>query len=106
MDVSAWGIWIVVVIMLLISIMLLCGKGSFLIAGYNTLPKEKKKTYNEKKLCRVVGSGFFIMTLIFGVTAFYKFELPLLFRWVFPWGYLGIVLLVLILANTICKVKK
>jgi hypothetical protein len=39
------------------AVLLLTGKGSFLIAGYNTANKEKKKRYNEKRLCRVMGSG-------------------------------------------------
>ncbi|MEK6266410.1 MAG: DUF3784 domain-containing protein [Clostridium sp.] len=32
--------------------MLLCGKGSFLIAGYNTMPKEEKDKYNSVKLSK------------------------------------------------------
>ena len=38
------------------------GKGSFLIAGYNTASEKEKAKYNEKKLCRIVGLGFLVMT--------------------------------------------
>src|SRR5699024_2367761 len=41
---------------------LLMGKGSFLIAGYNTASEKEKAKYNEKKLCRIVGLGFLVMT--------------------------------------------
>ncbi len=40
---------------LLISIPLLLGKGSWLIAGYNTATQEEKDKYDEKKLCRTMG---------------------------------------------------
>lgn len=54
--------FIMPVIFLMISIFLLMGKGSFLIAGYNTASADEKAKYNEKKLCRIVGLGFFIIT--------------------------------------------
>ena len=47
---------IVIVVMLVMSITLLMGKGSFLIAGYNTATVEEKAKYNEELLCRIIGS--------------------------------------------------
>ena len=41
------------VLVLIMGIVLLCGKGSGLIAGYNTASEEEKNKYNEKKLCIV-----------------------------------------------------
>lgn len=41
-------IWGIAVLMGVLSVVLLLGKGSFLIAGYNTSGKEEKKEYNEK----------------------------------------------------------
>lgn len=35
---------------------------SILIAGYNTASEKEKAKYNEKKLCRIVGLGFLVMT--------------------------------------------
>lgn len=37
------------------SIFLLMGKGSFLIAGYNTMPKEERDKYDKKGLSRFMG---------------------------------------------------
>lgn len=41
--------------LVVLSIIFLCGKGSFLIAGFNTKSKAEKEKYNEKALCRFVG---------------------------------------------------
>jgi len=50
----------------LIAVILMTGKGSFLIAGYNTAPKKEKRKYDEKKLSRVYGIG--MMVIAFFVT--------------------------------------
>lgn len=47
-----------------ISLMLLLGKGSFLIAGYNTAPEKEKRKYNEKKLCRTTGVYLALITVL------------------------------------------
>lgn len=54
MITAAIGLVIVV-----IAVALLCGRGSFLIAGYNTLSKETKAAYDTKSLCRFVGKLLF-----------------------------------------------
>lgn len=46
---------IIVILFLLIGIYMLTGRGGFLIAGYNMLPKEQKQKYDEKRLCRFTG---------------------------------------------------
>jgi len=46
---------IVIIPIVVMAILLLNGKGAFLIAGYNTARKEEKSKYNEKVLCRFVG---------------------------------------------------
>ena len=56
-------LWIIIVLFLVMSILFLCGKGSFLIAGYNTASAQQKLKYDEKKLCRVMGVGMSVMTL-------------------------------------------
>lgn len=54
--------WALVAAFLLLSIVLLSGRGAWLIAGYNTSSKEKKAAYNEKKLCRATGVMLLIIT--------------------------------------------
>lgn len=53
------------ILVLIMAVVLLCGKGAGLIAGYNTSRKEDKSKYNEKKLCRVM--GIFCTGLFFGL---------------------------------------
>ena len=39
------------------------GKGAFLIAGYNTMSRAKKETYDRKALCRFMGKLMAAMAL-------------------------------------------
>lgn len=56
-------LWIITIIFFIITLVLLSGKGANLIAGFNSLPPEKKKKYNKKKLSRRVG----LMTLLIDI---------------------------------------
>lgn len=49
-------ILMIALMFLIISVLLFCGKGKWLIAGYNTMSKEERKNFDEKKLCKAVGS--------------------------------------------------
>ena len=65
-------LWGMMIIFAILAVILLAGKGSFLIAGYNTASKEKKACYDEKKLCRVVGGCMGIATVCLGIMAYYE----------------------------------
>lgn len=43
------------ILLMILGIIISKGKGSFLIAGYNTSPKELKEKYDEKELCKFIG---------------------------------------------------
>ena len=43
------------VVLVALAVVLLRGKGGFLIAGYNTMPPKEQAKYDEKALCRFVG---------------------------------------------------
>ena len=43
---------IAALLFLVLGIVFACGKGTFLIAGYNTLPEEKKARYDARKILR------------------------------------------------------
>lgn len=100
-----WVPSILTIILFTISIILLRGKASFLIAGYNMLPERKKQKYNMKKLCRVVGGGSSVISVIFGIATYYRFEMPPIISWLIPWGVLATIAVVEILAITICRSK-
>jgi len=52
---------------LALSLYLLTGRGGFLIAGYNTLPKTQKEKYDEKALCKAAGSLLLLITATLAV---------------------------------------
>lgn len=47
-------ILILALIFFIISIFLFFGKGKWLIAGYNTMSRENRKKYDERRLCKAV----------------------------------------------------
>ncbi len=106
MNTPVWVAWFLVALLAAISILLLMGKGSFLIAGYNMLSKQEKQKYSEKRLCRVAGGGVSIITFMIGIGTAYRFEMPPAISWIIPWGIFGVVAIVSVLANTVCKAKK
>ena len=46
---------------IIIGIVLCCGKGAFLIAGYNTASQKERASYDEKALCRATGILLLVM---------------------------------------------
>lgn len=46
---------VLIIILLIMSLLFFIGKGGFLIAGYNTAPKEEKEKYDDKKLNKAMG---------------------------------------------------
>lgn len=51
-----------IVLMVVLGIILLSGKGAFLIAGYNTMSENDKKKYNEEALCKFMGKMMFALS--------------------------------------------
>lgn len=54
----------------IIGLFLWMGKGSWLIAGYNTSGKEEKAQYDEKALCRFVAKLMIVVALFMVILAF------------------------------------
>ncbi len=98
-----WVVWVVLVLLVIFSIILLTGHGSWLIAGYNTSSKEEKAKYNEKRLCRIVGSGMMIVSVLVFISQMFENVLPASFAyWMLGIIFLDVVVM-LILGNTIGK---
>lgn len=98
-----WMIWLVFAVFVLITILLLTGHGSNLIAGYNTASQLKREKYNEKKLCRVVGMGMLVITLLILIMAIGQNTLPAAMAYVFGAITLLDCGVMMVLANSICK---
>jgi cell division protein FtsW (lipid II flippase) len=101
-----WLSWVVVGLLAVLSIVLLMEKGSFMIAGYNTASKQEKEKYDVKKLCRVLGAGLGIITIISVIYLYYEYNLPSCIQWLIPWGYFIVIVAIIVLGNTICKKNK
>ena len=90
----------------ILGIVFSCGKGSSLIAGYNTAKPEEKACFDEKALCRVMGGRMFALATCFVVMA-----LSEVFQMIaFLWGGLALLIVVTVVGvtymNTAKKVKR
>lgn len=97
--------WAITVIFLIMTILLLSGKGAFLIAGYNTSSPTEKLKYDEKKLCLVMGSGMGVITAFLFVLSCFGYDAP---KWIYialPFVIGAVTVGMLVLCNTICKSK-
>ena len=98
-----WIVWIGFVILAVLSIVLLLGHGSWFISGYNTASKEEKEKYNEKKLCRTMGFGISVITLLILIMGLLEDILPAFFAYIALGIILVDVIVIIILGNTICR---
>ena len=98
-----WIMWVVFAIMALISVLLLFGRGSWLIAGYNTASKEEKDKYNQKKLCRVIGVGMSVITIMILIMTIWQDVLPASFATVFGVVTLVDCVVMIVMASTVCR---
>jgi len=101
-----WILSAVTVLFAVISVLLLTGKGSWLIAGYNTASKKEKAKYNEKLLCKVVGTGFAVITAALAVMALFDEYLPAGFIGIFVFIVFMCIAIILFLSNTICRISE
>lgn len=88
----------------LISILLFLGRLPSFIAGYNTLPDDQKQEYDSKRLGKVVGSGMFVIVTLSLVNEQIEKIIGYESGWM-PWIIAVIALIMVILANTVCKNK-
>ena len=98
-----WIVWIIGILFLIISLILISGHGANLIAGYNTAGREEKNRYDTKKLCRVVGIGMVVITIMIFIMAIWETVLPAFFSTVFFVITVIDCIAIIILSNTICK---
>ena len=95
-------------LIIIMAIVLLTGRGAWMIAGYNTMPKEKKEKYDEAALCKFIGK----ITLPIGIATPMLLAIELKPEWSvygivgFIALVFGIVLFALIYLNTGNRFKK
>lgn len=96
-------LWLCFLLFLVLTISFFRGKGSFLVAGYNTLSPEEKDRYDEKKLMRVMGCcmGVCCLGILFMILFLEKYTRVVSF--IFIALVLSDVVVTMILTNTICR---
>ena len=98
-----WIVWFSFIILEVLSIVLLSGHGGWFISGYNTASKEEKAKYDEKKLCRTMGSGMSVITILILIMGLFEDMLPAFFAYIALGIILADVVVIIILGNTICR---
>jgi len=95
-------VWVIAILFLILSLVLLSGRGGFLISGYNTSSPVKKAQYDEKKLCRVTGVGMLFITILLFVMAALEDAMPDWFVGFFLIATMFDCLAMMIISNTKC----
>lgn len=84
------------------AVVLLSGRGAFLIAGYNTAAPEEKAAYDEKKLCRITGGGLLVCGILLLLWAALGEDAPSWFIAAFIIATMVDVIVMIWLANAKC----
>ena len=97
---------VVIILFLILSIVLLMGKGAFLIAGYNTMAALEKEKYDEVALCRAMG------VMMLGITGCLLLIIPSIKTNNQSFGIVATILMIVIIIagliymNTSKKIKR
>ena len=83
---------VIALLLVILAIVLLTGHGSILIAGFNTMSKERRSKYDEKALSKFIGLILLPIGLLLPFVA-----IESIIRW-YPWVYTAIVLVLCIFA--------
>ena len=94
-------------IIIIMALVLLSGRGSFLIAGYNTMPKEKKETYDAEALCKFMGKILLPIGILIPILAIDKVFFKTKYMGIaFTAITLGLSIFAIIYANTGNRFRK
>ena len=92
---------IVIFVLVTFSILILCGKGDSLIAGYNTASEEERAGYDIGRLRKVIGYGQLAICLPTGLIPMAE-AWPTMF-WISMASLIAITIVIVILSNTYAK---
>ena len=95
-----------VLLFAILGIVFFCGKGAFLIAGYNTASPEEKARYDGKALCRTMGWMMFACAASFGVLMMSDVLKSIMLMWIGLVLFFVSIIFGVIYMNTSKKVKR
>ena len=87
-------------VMLAMTIIMLTGRGAFLIAGYNTMPKSQREKYDTKRMCKFTGKILLPISILTILIGFERFGGAGWFVWVYFGTVFGLVAFAIIYSNT------
>ena len=96
---------VIIVIMFVLGMVILSGKGDNLIAGYNTASEEDRQEVNIKRLRIVVAGICFLTPILIGIPSFIGKEDDASLHLFSAFCVILIAIIGLVLANTWCKRK-
>lgn len=99
-------LWVAFAVTAVLSAVLFSGKGTGLIAGYNTASPKEREKYDEKKMSFVTGSGMAFVSLLELLLALCASVFPFFVFFIFQGAVLLDCIVVVVLLNTVCKKKK
>ena len=89
-----------IALFILLAVVFFCGKGTFLIAGHNTLPPEERAKIDEKKLTKFMGKFMLALAACWAVIASSELFDTVLLIWLGIALVLVVVIVGCVYANT------
>lgn len=96
---------IINIILIVLGVIILIGKGDFLIAGYNTSSKKERDKVNVKRLRYVIAGLLFVIPIIISMPFLIGEEDNVMVVLASPFLAIIVTIVCLILANTWCLKK-
>ena len=97
---------IIIALFLLLGILFRKGKGTFLIAGYNTASRQTREKIDEKKLCRYMSRLMFALAACWLIIAFCEISGETVFLWLGLAAFLLVAIIGVIYINTGGRILK
>lgn len=94
---------IIILFVTVMSFVLISGRGSWFVAGYNTLPEKEQAGYNKKRLCKTVGWGLLVIDIVVIILFAFKDSVPDAFHVIAGAIIFIDVVVMLILSETFCR---
>lgn len=94
---------IIIFFVTVMSFVLISGRGSWFVAGYNTLPEKEQAGYNKKRLCKTVGWGLLVIDIVVIILFAFKDRIPDAFHVIAGAVIFIDVVVMLILSETFCR---
>lgn len=97
---------IIDLLFIVLAVVFFRGKGSFLIAGYNTASTYERSKYDEKALCRAMGKMMLAIAICWFIATLSFLFKTMALMWIGQVLLLAVVIVGVIFMNTSKKIKR